>query len=158
MARIPLPDGEQDDIVRALTLSPNFAKAMGAYSDAIYGKISLSMREREAARMRIAQINQCTICLGTRFPELQAEGINEDFYATIENWRNSDEFSVREKLAIEYADKFATNHLNLDNDFFQQLQEHFSAAEVFELSCIIAGLLANGRLLQVLQLDQQCKL
>lgn len=159
MARIPLPapkDPATDEVMRALGLSPAFAKALGSYSAAIYGAIKLSMREREAVRMRIAQINQCQICLGFRFPELQIQGVTESFYGEVTNWRSSQEFSAREKLAMEYAELFLTNHLNIDDAFFVRLNQLFSAEEVFELTGIIAGLMANGRLMQVLQLNQPC--
>ena len=158
MARIPLPPGNDDEAVRALGMSPTFGQAIAAYSGAIYGNIQLSMREREAVRMRIAQINNCEICLGYRFPELQAEGVTEGFYAEVANWRESDEFSPREKLAIEYTELFLTNHQAIDDTFFNRLNEKFSPREVFELTAVIAGLMANGRLMAVLKLDQQCSL
>ena len=147
-----------DDLSRASTLSPAFAKAMHSYAAAIYGPISLSMREREAVRMRIAQINQCQLCLNYRFPELANEGVDETFYEQVAQWRRGNNFSTREKLAIEYAEKFLTDHLSMDDAFFKTLKQHFSAKELFELSGITAGLLANGRLMQVLQLDQTCAL
>jgi AhpD family alkylhydroperoxidase len=161
MSRIPLPatkNPADDDVIRAFSLSPAFARAMSAYSKAIYGAIKLSMREREAARMRIAQINQCQLCLGFRFPELAAQGVTEAFYAEIMKWRSSTALSTREKLAIEYAERFLTNHLHIDDNFFAALNAQFSPDEVFELTAIIAGLMANGRVMQVLQLDQNCSL
>lgn len=161
MARIPLPPPSQpteDEVARAFRLGPAFGKALGVYAAAIYGNIHLSMREREAVRMRIAQINQCQICLGFRFPELQAQGVTEDFYGKVTNWKSSEEFTGREKLAIEYAERFLTDHLNIDESFFVQLNAHFKPEEVFELTGIIAGLMANGRVMQVLQLNQPCAL
>lgn len=161
MARIPLPTSANpaaDEVMRALSLGPAFAKALGNYSAAIYGAIKLSMREREAVRMRIAQINQCQICLGFRFPELQAQGVTESFYGEVANWKTSAAFSPREKLAMEYAELFLTDHLSIDDAFFARLNKQFSAEEVFELTGIIAGLMANGRLMQVLQLNQPCAL
>lgn len=159
--RIPLPllaNPAADDAQRAFSLNPAFAKALGNYAAAIYGAITLSLREREAARMRIAQLNQCQLCLGFRFPEAQAKGVTETFYAEVANWKNSKEFSAREKLAIEYAELFLTNHLQIDDAFFARLNAVFNPTEVFELTGIIAGLMANGRLMQVLQLDQPCTL
>jgi len=159
MTRISLPvQTHADEVMRAFSLSPAFAKAISAYSAAIYGAIHLSMRERESVRMRIAEINQCQICLGFRFPELVAQGVTEHFYNEVANWKTSHEFSTRERLAIEYAERFLTAHLNINDDFFKQLNQHFSNVEIFELTSIIAGLMANGRLMQVLKLNQSCGL
>lgn len=161
MTRISLPSSTHpaaDEVVRAFSLSPDFGKALAGYAAAIYGPIKLSMREREAVRMRIAQINQCQICLGFRFPELAAQGVTEAFYQEVEHWRQSPAFSERERLAIEYTEMFLTRHLELDDAFFQRLNAQFDSREVFELTSIIAGLMANGRLMQVLQLNQSCAL
>ena len=42
------------------------ADGNGAFSDAVYNKSSLPLREFEAARVRMAQINDCNVCLNWR--------------------------------------------------------------------------------------------
>lgn len=158
MARIKLPEGDLPERYRVFSLQPAFGKALAGLSDAIYEKSILDKRIREAVRMRIALINQCHICLGYRFPELQALGVDEHFYEAVKDWRHASIFSEQEKLAIEYAERFLLDHLNIDDAFFMRLRQHFSDAEIFDLSSVIAGLLANGRLLQVLQVEQSCSL
>jgi alkylhydroperoxidase family enzyme len=61
MARIDVPDGPGDEAVRIWALRPDMAAAVGALSDAAYKLSRLPAREREVARMRIAQINDCPI-------------------------------------------------------------------------------------------------
>ena len=158
MARIAIPDGELPERYRLFGLQPAIGKALAGLSQAIYEKSIIGLRVREAVRMRIAQINQCQICLAHRFPEqaddFAALHINEDFYAAIADWRDSRLLDEKEKLAVEYAERFATNHLTLDAFFFERLHLYFSDAEIFDLTAVIGGLLANGRLMQVLQVEQ----
>jgi len=158
VARIPLPEGDLPERYRVFGLQPAFGKAMAGVSDAIYEKSLLDKRVREAVRMRIALINECQLCLGYRFPELQAVGVDEAFYEAVKDWRNSDVFSEKEKIAIEYAERFLLDHTNIDDALFQRLAQYFSPAEIFDLSAVIAGLLANGRLMQVLQVEHSCSL
>ena len=61
MARLDLPDGEHDEIVRVWQLRPELGKPVAALSAAVYGESKLPPRVREAVRMRIAQINDCPI-------------------------------------------------------------------------------------------------
>jgi len=61
MARINVPDGEGLEAHRMWKLAPHTGAAMSAMSEAVYVKSSLSVREREVARMRIAQLNQCVV-------------------------------------------------------------------------------------------------
>jgi alkylhydroperoxidase family enzyme len=42
-------------------LAPHMGKGVNAMSDAVYVQSSLSIREREVARMRVAQLNQCVV-------------------------------------------------------------------------------------------------
>jgi alkylhydroperoxidase family enzyme len=61
MARINVPDGEGLEAYRMWGLAPDICAGMHALSEAVYTKSSLSVREREVARMRIAQLNQCVV-------------------------------------------------------------------------------------------------
>ena len=61
MARINVPDGKGLERVRVWKLQPDVGMSIGAAANALYTKISLDVRVREIARMRVAQINQCHI-------------------------------------------------------------------------------------------------
>jgi len=61
MARINVPEGEGLEAYRMWGLAPDIGAGMHALSEAVYTKSSLSVREREVARMRIAQLNQCVV-------------------------------------------------------------------------------------------------
>jgi AhpD family alkylhydroperoxidase len=158
MARITLPAGKLPERYRVFSLQPDLGKALAGLSEAVYEKSMLDKRVREAVRMRIAQINQCHICLDYRFPELQALGIDEAFYAAVSDWRNATVFSEKEKIAIEFAEKFLLDHLSMDDTFFSRVQQHFTSEDIFDLSAVVAGLMANGRILQVLQVEQACSI
>ncbi|OUS02330.1 hypothetical protein A9Q81_08775 [Gammaproteobacteria bacterium 42_54_T18] len=156
MARITLPEGDAPESHRLMSLQPAMGKAMATLSEAIYQKSGLDVRIREAIRMRVALLNQCQVCLHYRFPELVEAGIDETFYSEIEQWQESTTFTSEEKLAIEYAERFIGDHLAVDDDFFDALKSAFSDVEIYEMTTTIAALLANGRILQVLQVEQVC--
>ena len=58
MARIDVPDGDGLEAKRIWQLAPHLGAAMGAMGEAVYVQSSLPVREREVARMRIAQLNE----------------------------------------------------------------------------------------------------
>jgi len=78
---------------------------------------------------------------------------SEDIYSHVSEYHEYQEYSEREKLAIEYAEKFALDHLSLDEDFFERLKKFYSDKEVIELSAAIATFLALGRMIKVLDLN-----
>ena len=86
------------------------------------------------------------------------QGVTEDMYAHVAEHRDHDEYSGAEQIAIEYAERFALAHPGLDDEFFVRLREHFSDADILDLTICIADFLAFGRLTEVLRLDQECSL
>jgi alkylhydroperoxidase family enzyme len=61
MARIDVPDGEGLEASRLWALAPHMGAGVGALGRAVSEVSSLPIREREVARMRIAQLNECTV-------------------------------------------------------------------------------------------------
>ena len=88
-------------------LRPDMAAGMGKLSAAVYGNSELSVRERESARWTIALINDCAVCRDTRARDGEAVGAGEPFYAEVTDWRAATELSTRERLAAEFAERFA---------------------------------------------------
>jgi alkylhydroperoxidase family enzyme len=155
MARLQLPDGDQPEIARVWALRPEMGEAVQALSYAVYRKSELPARVREAARMRIAHINDCMVCRGWRIPRLAEQGVDEELYAHVEQ-PDAGSYSEPERLAIEYAERFALDHRSIDDAFFDRLREHFTDAEILDLTICIGDFLAFGRLTMVLDLDEAC--
>jgi alkylhydroperoxidase family enzyme len=88
---------------------------------------------------------------------LAERGVTEELYAHVAE-HGHPEYSTAEQVAIEYAEKFALDHLSIDDAFFERLREQFSSAEILDLTICIADFMGFGRLTQVLQLDVQCEL
>ena len=61
MARIDVPDGEGLEASRIWAVAPQMGAGVHALGKAVYEQCSLPVREREVARMRIAQLNECTV-------------------------------------------------------------------------------------------------
>jgi alkylhydroperoxidase family enzyme len=49
------------EAARIWKLAPHLGEGLAAMSEAVYEKCSLPIREREAMRMRIAQLNRCHV-------------------------------------------------------------------------------------------------
>jgi alkylhydroperoxidase family enzyme len=58
-------------------------------------------------------------------------------------------------MALEYADRLALDHHNMDDDFFDRLKNHFNDAQILELGMMIGQFIGFGRLLMVLDLESK---
>jgi alkylhydroperoxidase family enzyme len=159
MPRIAIPNGTGPDEVRVWALCPEMGLGAGALSHAVYEQSIVPVREREVARMRIALVNGCAICQQWRkTPGAAESGITEEHYANVEQWRTYAGYTDRERLAIEYAERFALDHHRLDDDFWDRLRAAYSDAEILDLTVCIGAWIALGRTLHVLGIDESCRL
>ena len=155
MARITVPEGAGGELVQVWSMSPELGAAVGDLSAAVYGERLVTPRVREVARMRIAQINGCNVCLAWRFPEMAERGVTEELYAHVDD-PDAGDYSVEERLAIEYAEKFALDHRSIDDAFFDRMKAEFTDAEILELTAMIGNWMAFGRLNAVLDIAEAC--
>jgi AhpD family alkylhydroperoxidase len=150
MARIEFPDRGMGEHVDWSLLRASMAVGMGALSDAVYGNSQLPVREREAARWTIALINDCAVCRDTRTRAGESEGIDEGFYAEVAAWRESTSLTERERLAAEFAERFALDHQAMDDPFWARLRAAFADDEIADLTICCGTFLGLGRTLAVI--------
>ena len=156
MARLDVPDGPGGEAAMIWTLRPQLGATVvrmirGAYQESI-----LPAAERELARMRIAQINDCVACSDFRAPSILDAGIAPELYGNVADYATYPGYTSRQRLAIEYAERFAIDHASADDVFFGRLRMLFSDEEILALTLCIAVFLGLGRSLTVLGVDQFC--
>jgi alkylhydroperoxidase family enzyme len=154
---LDVPDGKDPIQYVWGELVPGIGPAASKFSLAVYANSTLGLREFEAARLRIAQINGCLFCQDWR-TERDGEKVEETFADAVTQWRTTDAFDDRTRLAAEYAERYALDHHNLDDEFWSRMTAHYSQLEIVELSMSIGSWLAFGRLNRVLGLDTRCVL
>ena len=149
-----------DDVAGWMALSPDIAPALAGFSQAIYNRNRLPMRVREIARIVIAEDNECVVCLNTRDADGPAAGVDEDLYAHAADWRTWPGYSEQERLAAEFAHRFATDHTGLraDDGFWARLREEFSDELIADLTMSCAMWLGMGRMLRTLDMGQACSI
>jgi AhpD family alkylhydroperoxidase len=157
VARIDLPGGDAPEVVRALGLRPELAEAVHTYDTAVW-KSGLDWRLHELVRMRVAQINECTVCLAWRTPEAVAAGVTDELLAGVDGSAGVEQYTAAERVALEYATRYCTDSARIDDGLIERLQAHFDSGEIVELTLVIAKYMAFGRFMQVLGLDQTCVL
>src|ERR1700750_686112 len=156
MARLNVPDGPGGEAAMIWALRPQLGEMVermirGAYQDSI-----LPAEERELARMRIAQINDCVACSDFRAPSVLDAGIAPELYEHVAAYDTYPGHPERQRFAIEFAERFANDHASIDDAFFERLRGPFSDEEILDLTLCVAVFLGLGRSLTVLGVDQSC--
>ena len=158
MARVEVPDGPGGEAAMIWTLRPELVGMVERMIRGAYQESILPAEERELARMRIAQIIDCVACSDFRAPSVLEAGIEPELYENVTAYATYPDYTPRQRLAIEYAERFATEHASIDDAFFGRLRAVFSDEEILDLTLCVAVFLGLGRSLTVLGVDQSCAL
>ena len=138
------------------TLQPQMGRLVDQMVTAVYQRSILPPSEREVARMRIAQLNACGACATFRAPSVLEAGVSEEMYEHVHEAATFPGYTDRQRLAIEYAERMATDHRGIDDELFGRLRNAFTDAEVLDLTMCVAVYLGLGRALEVLGVDSSC--
>jgi alkylhydroperoxidase family enzyme len=87
-----------------------------------------------------------------RYAGARHAGATEEKIAAIED-ESSTLLSARERAAVRYADKLATDHHNISDAQWAELRQHFSEAEIIELTMHVTLYIGLGRFNEVIGLD-----
>lgn len=138
--------------VRIYAHRPELAQAFLAFGKALREERVLPDRLVELVRLRVAFWNQCRSCMATRYGEAFRDGLTEELVCSLERPEEAEDLTEAERAALAFADRFATDHLSIDDATFDRLREHFGEPEIVEL-CFHAGLFVGfGRMGAVLHM------
>ncbi|HLY57898.1 MAG TPA: carboxymuconolactone decarboxylase family protein [Stellaceae bacterium] len=141
-AATPLEQGA----MRAFAHIPEIAKGLAAFATAVRQHRNLPERLVELVRLRIAFHNQCRSCMAIRYRDAHEAGVDEALVCSLELPAEAENLTPAEKAALAYADRFANDHLSIDDAVYDGLRRHFTEAEIVELGVWVAFCVGFGRL------------
>jgi alkylhydroperoxidase family enzyme len=66
------------------------------------------------------------------------ENGGEEKLAAVATWRTSKLFNETERVALEYAERITYTDQKVDDAFFARVKQHFTEAQIVELTAAIA--------------------
>jgi AhpD family alkylhydroperoxidase len=101
----------------------------------------------ELVFLRISQINGCSYCLHMHSKALRNGGESNERLDTLAGWRLSPHFSEAEKAALAWAESVTLiAATQTPDDVYLPLKNHFTDAQISDLTCAIALMNAYNRL------------
>jgi AhpD family alkylhydroperoxidase len=102
------------------------------YANAVDGRL------KNLAMLRAAQLIGCEWCLDFGSYLARTGGVPEDQLRDLSRWRESERFSERERLVLEYADGMTRTPVVVSDELFARLRSHFDECQMVELTMAIA--------------------
>ena len=82
--------------------------------------------------------------------------LSEADYLNVGNWADYEGYSDAERAAIEYTEKFATDHLAIDQALIDRLVEIYGEDLLMDMTISIGCWIAFGRLNEVFGAEVSC--
>ena len=117
------------------------------------GEAVLSKRHLELALVAVSLLNKCDYCVSQHGPKLAIQGVTEEGAARLLDYKDHPELDAVDKLVVEYSIAVTDNWNKTRDEIFARLRQHFSEAQVVELTWRIALCGAFNRFNDILQLD-----
>src|SRR6185503_8840642 len=80
----------------------------------------------------------CEFCIDIGTHLGREAGVTEEQLRDFHNYRESDRFSDVEKLVMEYAEEMSADNVQISDELFARLREHFDERQLVELTAAIA--------------------
>jgi AhpD family alkylhydroperoxidase len=93
---------------------------------------------RSLLTVRVSQINHCRFCVDLNSATLLRRGISEAKLWALDDWRASNLFSARERVALDYAEAMTRSDLEVDDALTARVEERFDDDAMIELTALIA--------------------
>lgn len=93
---------------------------------------------RALITVRISQINWCTFCVDINSATVLKRGGPEKKLADLDRFRESPNFTEKEKVALEYAEAITYSDRQVTDDLFKKVKKHFTDDEIVDLTGLIA--------------------
>jgi AhpD family alkylhydroperoxidase len=145
----------EQGLMRMFAHRPQLAKGMIQFAGALKVHRTLPDRLVELVRLRVAYRNQCRSCMAIRYRDAVADGVTESLVCSLEAPAQASDLSEAERCAIDYADRFASDHLSIDDATYNGLRKHFTEPEVVELGMTVAFFVGFGRLGATLDMTEE---
>src|SRR6202451_1818426 len=96
MARLEVPDGPGGEAAMIWTLRPQLGDMVERMIRGAYQQSVLPPDERELARMRIAQINDCVACSDFRADSVLEAGVAPELYENVAGYATYPRYTARQ--------------------------------------------------------------
>ena len=93
---------------------------------------------KHLARLRSAQLVGCEWCLDFGSHLAQKAGMDPEKLRALATWKDSPCFAELERLVLEYAEAITRTPVEVSDELFGRLQDHFDERQLVELTLAVA--------------------
>ena len=118
---------------------PKMLSAMGKFQQAVRRANTVDARLKNLVELKGAQMIGCEYCVDLGSQICRTSGLSDDELLALPRYRHSDLFSEREKLALDYTVGVMRTPVDVGDELFARLREHFSDEQLVEITALLTA-------------------
>jgi len=143
----PEEKSQMNPRLRYAHLIPDGMAKMHALEHYLNTATSLEPVLLELVRLRASQINGCEVCITLHTAELKKHNESPARIDSVEDWRNSDAYTHRERAALAWAESVTNiQDGHAPDAVYDELRAHFTDVETANLTLVLTTINAWNRL------------
>jgi alkylhydroperoxidase family enzyme len=116
---------------------PKMMLWMGKFNQAVRKAHTVDERLKNLVELKGAQMIGCEFCLDLGSQICRNSGFSDDELLALPRYRQSDLFTEREKLALDYAVAVMRTPVEVTDELFARMKEHFSDEQLVEITALL---------------------
>jgi alkylhydroperoxidase family enzyme len=116
---------------------PKLMMAMGKFNGAIRKPGTLETRVRNLCELKGSAMIGCEFCVDLGSQICRNSGFSDEELLALPRYRQSDPFTGREKLALDYAVAVMRTPVEVTDELFARMKEHFSDEQLIEITALL---------------------
>jgi AhpD family alkylhydroperoxidase len=116
---------------------PKMMIGMGKFNQAVRKGKSVDERLKNLVELKGAQMIGCEYCVDLGSQICRNSGFSDEELLALARYRQSDLFTDREKLALDYAVAVMRTPVEVTDELVAQMKEHFSDEQLVEITALL---------------------
>jgi AhpD family alkylhydroperoxidase len=116
---------------------PKMMMAMGKFNQAVRKGKSVDGRLKNLVELKGAQMTGCEYCVDLGSQICRNAGLRDEELLALPRYGHSDLFTDREKLALDYTVAVMRTPVEVTDELFARLTEHFSDQQLVEITALL---------------------
>lgn len=129
--------GRPGEMLQALALRPELLLGFSALSAGLYPGGVVERDVKELIILEASRRNQCQFCTNVHIAIARMHGVGD---APVRLLDEPSKMSDRQRLGVEYTRAAMENSNRVPDSLFEQLHEHFTDAEIVEITFLIGNI------------------
>src|SRR5215831_20279593 len=123
--------------VEIWAVQPKMMSGMGKFQQAVRKADGVDERTKNLVELKGAQMIGCEFCVDLGSQICRKSGFSDDELLALPRYRESDLFTEREKLALDYTVAVMRTPVEVTDDLFARVKEHFTDDQMVEITALL---------------------